>query len=445
MRRIVFIISVLLAVQSSAQNFLLSGSVRDAITSEPLQGSHISIEDSHYATVSDQQGRFSLLLDSNLWEGFTLLTRHLGYESDRKQVLPSQVTITNKGLMISVLMSTRAYELDPVPISSERIPDVVYASEQHSIADYEFLDDRILLLAYEKRLEKASKLYLLDEQGHSTDSILVPQGVKAIGLKRDYADLVYLEAVGSIYQIEVTTHGLSMHQVDKLAYEEQVAPVVDTIGTQVFFSTWMEQFPAFDYYRYDLVDSQYTHIRQVADAFMLELCRAEFKYLTTRDKLRMYRLELETGIEKEVLTCMSTFEGGLYYDPIYVPMFVKGDSLLLFDHPAEQLFVFDTQGAVLDSVPIHYHRPQKVMGNEFTQELVMDDETGVVYAIFQRAGGSCRLQRIDLSTGKITEAITMTYDYPSAIQVKDNEVYYTYRPFESSQKKFLYKEAIDIR
>ncbi len=445
MRSLVVIISVVFSLQSSAQDFMLNGTVRDAETSEELEGCHVMIEGSNYATITDQQGRFSLLLDSSLWTGLTLLTQRLGYETDSKSVDASQVTYTGQGISVTVSMTTKAYDLDAIPISSERIPDVVYSSRQHSIADYEFLGDELLLLAYEKRLEKASMLYLIDAEGITRDSLDVPEKVKATGLKRDYADLVYLEAVGRIYQVEVDGNGLSMNQVDMQVYEEQVAPVVDTIGAQVFFSTWMDQFPAFDYYRYDLIDSQYTHIRQVADAFMLELCRAEFRYLTMRDKLRMYRLELETGIEKEVLTCMSTFRDGLYYDPIYAPMFVKGDSLLLFDHPSEELFIFDTQGVALDSLPIQYHQPKKVMGNEFTQELVMDEVTGDVYAIFQRQGGTCRLHRIDLATGKAEETLSLVYDYPTSIQIRDDEVYYTYRPFESSQKKYLYKELIVVR
>jgi uncharacterized secreted protein with C-terminal beta-propeller domain len=55
------------------------------------------------------------------------------------------------------------------------------------------------------------------------------------------------------------------------------------------------------------------------------------------------------------------------------------------------------------------------------------------------------LHRINLATGKAEEAISLVYDYPSSIQIRNEEVYYTYRPFESSQKKYLYKELIVVR
>jgi hypothetical protein len=49
---------------------------------------------------------------------------------------------------------------------------------------------------------------------------------------------------------------------------------------------------------------------------------------------------------------------------------------------------------------------------------------------------------IDLKTGNITEKVRLEFRYIDKIAIQNNFVYYVYRPFESTQKKFLYKERL---
>jgi hypothetical protein len=120
-------------------------------------------------------------------------------------------------------------------------------------------------------------------------------------------------------------------------------------------------------------------------------------------------------------------------------MFVKNDTVFVFDYYKDKLFKFDAAGNRLDSVAIYHHYQPKTTG--WKKKLIQDQSTGEVYALFDIAGFSY-LGLINLQTGEIKEKVKLEFRYIDKIAIQDNFVYYIYRPFESTQKKFLYKERL---
>lgn len=436
-------IGVLLFANGMAQDQILRGQVNEKETGLPLRGVNISIKGTDQGTTTDASGDFTLLIDSALMDGLTLKFQRLGFDSKEMTLTKSELLAKNQegGSSLEVFMTSFTYPLDTAFIMSDPLPEIVYSSTKHNVADYAFMGNDLLILVYPRRLEKGATLYLMNQEMEVKDSIPLDKDIRALGLRRDYANRVYLEASGSVFLIDHKID-LEMQEVDSYLFNMTIAPIVDTVDHSLFFGTQGVPFPAIEYYDMDRRDSLYTLVHQVADKFMLELCRAEYKYLSTRDKLRLYRLELETGVEKEVLACISSFEEGLYYEAIYAPLFLWLDTLYLFDHTNDRLWIYDKNSQLKDSIDIDYHQPEKFMGNPFTHELLMDEGNGRFYAVFQKPGGRCWLELVDTETGESKKVIQLKYPYPSGIKVKDAEVYYLYRPFESTQKKFLYKERL---
>jgi len=75
--------------------------------------------------------------------------------------------------------------------------------------------------------------------------------------------------------------------------------------------------------------------------------------------------------------------------------------------------------------------------------LIQDDATGIVYAIFEK-GGYTIIRAIDLNTGTLGIPIRLNLRYVEKLIIHDNAVYYTYRPYESNQKKFLYRQLLAL-
>jgi hypothetical protein len=73
--------------------------------------------------------------------------------------------------------------------------------------------------------------------------------------------------------------------------------------------------------------------------------------------------------------------------------------------------------------------------------MIQDKETGAFYGVFETNGYSY-LGLIDVTSGKIINKVKLAFKYVDKIRVNNNFAYYVYRPFESTQKKYLYKEQL---
>ena len=127
------------------------------------------------------------------------------------------------------------------------------------------------------------------------------------------------------------------------------------------------------------------------------------------------------------------------YQPVYAPLFVKNDTILIFDHYNDLLFKYDISRKPIDSIPISYHHKNKK--DKWNQPLVQDPILKNILGIYHK-GGITILKSIDLNTGKPINYFELGFRYVEKVKVIDGYVYYVYRPFESLQKKFLYREKI---
>ncbi|MGB0425017.1 MAG: hypothetical protein ACPGED_11855, partial [Flavobacteriales bacterium] len=171
--------------------------------------------------------------------------------------------------------------------------------------------------------------------------------------------------------------------------------------------------------------------------------RSEYKWLSTRDKLNAKRLEIATGIDKEIFGAyMTGFSNSPYYNALYAPLFVENDSVFVFDHYADFMYTYTQNYEKLDSVPISYHKGKT--SRFWEEQVIFDQGNGNAYTVFRR-NGNCYLQGIDKKSGESLGNFKMFHRYPENLVIKNGEVYYVYRPFESPQKKFLYREDIYLK
>ncbi len=340
---------------------------------------------------------------------------------------------------------TIRYYLKALPVQQEAevivrpqgVPQIVYESQRLSVADFEIMSDgRLVLLAYPKRLKKGSELLLYDGQ-RVQNSFQVPG--TATGLTSDYRGNAHILCEKSVYGIQLNGNKIGISSLDPAYFYEYVAPIIDTSRTKMYFSTFDKNYPAFDYYTYDQVDSAYRKIMHVEDELMMELYRSEYKWVDVRTKLWARYKELETGIDAEIWVGANYFTQSIYYKELYAPFFFRNDSIFVFDYYKDRMYTFDQFGDKLDSVSIYHHYHPKASG--WKKQLIQDKGTGKIYAVFEKAGYSY-IGLIDVRTGEIGEKVKLVNRYVDKIDIYNNFVYYVYRPFESAQKKYLYRERL---
>jgi hypothetical protein len=243
-----------------------------------------------------------------------------------------------------------------------------------------------------------------------------------------------------VFLVKVIRSKMYVYEENRDQFFKYLAPILDTIGPHIYYSNYSELYPAFDYLEFNREDSTYNTLLKVEDAPLMELYRAEFKYVDVRTKLWAANKELQTGIDKEIWVGANVFTNSLYYEPLYAPLFKAGeDSIYVFDHYKNYLFKYTPDTGFSDSVRISYHLDARKSGWE--QPLLQDRVNDQVYVLFERNGYSY-LCRIDPKSGNVSPPQRLHYKYVERIKIVDNNVYYIYRPFETIQKKYIYKEGL---
>jgi len=336
-----------------------------------------------------------------------------------------------------LLIPMRIQTSKEVIVKSVGVPDTVFGSKRLSVGDFELqANGDIILLAYPKQLQKGSELLLYDGAVTKSSVLLNDQAQE---LKRDFRGNAHVICKEHVYGVYSDGDQIELGQIPKDYYFKYIEPIVDTNTSKIFFSDFSKIYPAFDYYVFDKLDSSYKSIVNIKDDLMMELYRSEYKWMDVRTKLWAKNKELETGIDAEIYIGANYFTQTIYYEEVYAPMFHRNDSIFIFNYPKDVLLIYDIEGKRLDSIPIYHHYQAKETG--WRRNVLQDRVTGSIYATYEK-DGSCYLGLMNIKTGEISEKVKLTFRYVDKIRVHNNYVYYIYRPFESIQKKFLYKEKL---
>ncbi len=425
------------AVYAQEDSVLVRFEIVDKTYKEGIQNVNATLQINNKTIIrsSNSKGRISVYVPNNAQLNYQL-THPLfeSYSGTKKVALKSSADTS----FISVeMLSYKGKTLNSVTVKAPGIPDTVFESKRLSVADFELLKNgQMVLLAYPKQLKKGSELLLYNGL-EVVNTFSVPGTAEE--LVRDYRGNPHVLCKDNVYGLYVSNSQIGISTLDKAYYLKYLAPIVDTNYSKMFFSNFSKDYPAFDYYAFDQFDSTYSKIIEIEDELMMELYRSEYKWVDVRTKLWAKNKEYETGIDAEIWVGANYFTQSLYYKELYAPMFVKNDTVFVFDYYKDKLFKFDAAGNRLDSVAIYHHYQPKTTG--WKKQLIQDQTTGEVYAVFDIAGFTY-LGLVNLQTGEIKEKVKLEFRYIDKIAIQDNFVYYIYRPFESTQKKFLYKERL---
>lgn len=391
--------------------------------------------DSSCKLVSNGNGEASFM--ANPGASFQIHLSHFKYEakSYRKRI-PN--TLDEDTVKYTLDMQyIRTQNIQELVVAAPGIPVVEYGSDRLHVSDYEFLKNGdLLLLTYPKRLKKGSSLVVWDGQKVKTEFLVDNLAEELI---HDFRGNPHIVCENAVYGVHPDEGKIGLSTMDKEYYFKYVAPIVDTNKSKMYFSNFNKDYPAFDYFTFDRLDSAYTKILQIEDELMMELYRSEIKWVDVRTRLWAKNKEIKTGIDAEIWVGANYFTQSPYYKELYAPLFHRNDTLFVFDYYKDMLRTFDAIGTPVDSVQIDHHYGRRKSG--WKSELIQDRKTGQIYALYDRDGFTY-LGWINTRSGQVVEQVKLEYKYAHDIQVFNNHVYYVYRPFESSQKKYLYKERL---
>lgn len=434
---IIVLISLCCCQSLFSQQLIIAGKVTDRNGYEVPNARVYFQKNSGTKVRTNHQGEFFISYQTGNYD--SLKIEHVAYEdytlfiSKKTEKRALSDTIWLKMILNDLTLK------DIEVVAREETPDTVFGTQEYSVEDFEFdKNGNLVLLTYEKNIQSGSVLKLIGTDNKVLDNFFV-QGT-AVDLQTDFRNNIHLVTEDQVYLVMIQSQQFDVYLEERDYYFRYVAPVIDTIGDNIYFSNYSDLYPAFDYYEFDRKDSAYNCLMKIQDDLMMELYRSEYKYVDARTKIWAHQKQIETGIDKEIWVGATVFTNSVYYQPLYAPLFKIGsDSILIFDHYADQLFLYRPDFGKVDSTEINYHKDARQSGWE--QPLIQDEVNGKIYALFER-GGYSYLHEINLSDGSIKQSFKLYYKYIERIKINNGKVYYIYRPFESIQKKYIYSEKL---
>lgn len=349
----------------------------------------------------------------------------------------SALTIFFLFIGLAISNAQKTYNLSEVTVSGKKTADTVFGTWKFSVADYEFYEDKIILLTFTRSLSKPTVM-LADQSQRILSAYDLPD--KAERLFKDYMGYINVICTENVFRLKINNNVISLASLPAAEFKAKVIPCIDTIGKEIYFSNYSRHYPEFTYYAFNTADSSVYKLKTITDNEQLKEYNMEYYFLKPKEKLMARKLADQYDVDKHRIAVMMTgLTNSIFYTPLYAPLFIIHDTVYVFDHYSGAILTYNRRHELLDSVPIEYHRPKS--WREWKHEVIVDRDNNKMYALYQK-GGHYYLKHIDPATGKITASFKLLNRYVGSIKIKNDYVYYVYRPFESLQEQFVYKELI---
>jgi hypothetical protein len=426
-----------ISVFKAQQTITILGNVKDGNTNKPLPYVAVQVQNSNYGTNTSKDGVFHFSIPAK--KHISILFKLMGYNSRVKEYDLNEGQDT---LLISINLSQSYSSLDTFTVYAKLKPDTLVGSPKYSIYDFDFYEDKFILLTAEKTLEKA-ELKLADVNGKIITSYTVPkEGGEAKEFYHDYMGYTNLVCKNYIYRINMYHDRFVLIPLAIEDVNAFIKPIIDTINGKIIFSDYWKDYPMFNYFSFNEADSIKAQLHTVEDKEMMHAYNFEYYSLIPKEKLAARRLAMEYKTDKHIVaSLMSGFTKSMFYEPLYAPLYIIKDTISVFDHYKNHLFHLDKNGHKIDSIPINYNHPKN--WKEWKNKMLKDDINNLVYAVYDKNGHKY-IKQISTQTGKDLGKYNLQFHSADKLKIHDGYAYYIYRPYESTQEKFFYRELIKL-
>ncbi len=421
------IIILLIATKLFAQDSItISGTVKDFYTNQQLPFANISIKNTYIGTSTDIFGKFRIKIPKSFLP-IELSSNFMGYED-------TSIAITqSRNQNCTFLLYPKAIDINEITVNSEK--NVVFGDRDYQILDYILYKNKILLITYKKKLSK-SILVMTDMFGKTIAAI--PIRGKPIKIHVDCINEVFLICQSLPYVIHVKDESIRLQRAYQDKFNKLVKPCIASSDDMLIYKYTGPLALSIEYFAYNQTENEFNLFAKIDDEFQQNLFVEDFNYLlesngikvlgntNTYESLRRFRMV----DMKEVLRY------DMMHHPIYAPLFIQKDTVVIFDHPNSKIQKHAVSGEYVSSVPIKY---EQMKG--WLPQIIFDDVRNKYYSTVIK-GGKSTFYKIDINTGKTIEVKRVSYSWIEKPVIKDNTLYFLYRRKDKNSAKYLYYEDL---
>jgi len=413
---------------------MISGRITDQLQRSGIKNVNIRVTGMYYFCTSDSAGRFRMMLPSN--RSYQLVFSHVAY-----QTLSRQLKVGTDPVNLEIVLQQKNNLLDSIAVNARQLPETLVGKPNYSIFDFDFYEEKLLLLTAERSLSR-SKVMLSDYHGKVFSAFEVPkQAGAAKYLFHDYEGYTELVCEDSVFRLDVLHKALMVVPIPRSEFKHYLVPVCDSLNNNYYYSNAWDQYPGFNYYFTSKQDTASHLLRNITNERLMDLYNFEYYFLPPHLQLEARRVEQYHHLDHHIAAAiMSGFTKSMFYEPLYAPLIIVNDTICIFNHYNDHMYHYGRDNQLIDSVAISYHHPKN--WRDWKKKLLLDETENRIYALFAK-DGHYYIKQLDHQTGREKLTFKLLHHSAEKIKIRDGFAYYVYRPFGSTQEKFLYRERID--
>ena len=398
-----------------AQQIIICGHIKDKESKVVFSNTNIRYKGSNYS--SDSKGYYAI--NVTFTQLVTLKFTHVGYNSYIRSFTEKEINVKKDTLFLDILMTSTVIELDPIGIDAVQKPDRVIGNNAFFIQDFEFSGNYLVLLTTDRSSDVWSVQLAKEDQAILSKFIIPVTDV--LQLYKDFLGYVNVICKEEVYRVKIDGESIRLQQLPKNDFDWMIRPCVDTIQHDIYFSNYSDAYPRFSYFSYNKNDSTKVLVRSVVDKDLELQYEFEYEFLKPKEKLMARKIAQQNGFDKhDVAAVMTDFAHTKWFTPLYAPMFIVRDTVLIFDHYSDKIYKYDSKNKLIDSIKISYHHPEKF--REWRRQLLKDETSSLIYGMFLK-GGYTYLKGININSGNIESISRLSFQFVEKARIKDGYGY----------------------
>lgn len=409
---------------------------------QPIKDVAIYDAKNNLRSVTDYEGRASIATR----QGEMLYFSHLSFE--RKSYRVDKRTLTDIGEVKNftiVTLQQKSNILSEVAVI-ENAPHLAYENEEVWVLDYKVGFGGMFLIL-RKPFEQVL-LYVNHDQDTLAQLKIKP---KFDELYQDAFGNTHLLSADSIYQTFYDEGKLHLlHGNSKDNFTTKLKPIVASTTDVIVKEERFAYGQQITYIVVDKTTKTRREMRQISGNTLEMALNWEFdnyRFLLMNQKENVLFEDPRGDLPESRFDFMLDVQKRLMLQPVYNPIYVIQNEIIVFDFENGFVCHFDKSGNFVQQFPIDFHKQKGRFGIETKREgwnknIIMDHATGKCYAQFT-TDGIVTLKEIDLNSGKVKREIRLTdHSFPQNIQIYNGNVYYLYldkKKIVDQDKRSLYK------
>lgn len=396
MKKCVYIILLLLnvwvIVKGQQDSYTIKGFVKDSSYNTAIASASIINSDNTQVSVSDKNGFFKI---SATTFPCNLIISHLGYST-------REFTVASFNTKVEILLDEKISELSELTVTTGK-PVAITKDEPLYIRDYEFVNDKILALAYKDNMLSRARLYVMSLDGDTIFSVPVN---KPDHLYKDCFENNYFISNSDAFQLAIDSGNIDfLYPYPSGEFAIIIDLLEEAKNDNLYLKKYSMHGQVLDYVEYDTISKEYSTLITVEN-------ENNARMLLDRSRI------VNSSDNPEV---QARFEDLAFYKPVFAPVKKINDTLYIFNFEDSWMGYFDDSCKLVKKVPVVFHKDKN-----WKREIYFDESTGKAYALFRKNGISA-LKEINIETGQLVNSVQIP-DLPFVdnIKINDGKLYFLY-------------------